>query len=200
MGHVSNDTHKTFAYYVRRLKDNYNPRQNQLVQPLHLPYSFGLLSEISKFLSNIINKYSVYVYMYVYVLQLHVRVRVRVHISTIMQYLCIVHVYMYTCTCTHVHVHTYMHTYALCGYTRHLRTCRYAAILINRPSGISQAAAIAANRTQAVKFSLELVMWIDVQDIAWQRFPGSGYSSWDGQVPLPSDLMPDQKCSALNFP
>ena len=49
-----------------------------------------------------------------------------------------------------VHVHMYMHTYALCGYTRHLRTCRYAAIHVNRPSGISQAAAIAANRTQGV--------------------------------------------------
>ena len=47
-----------------------------------------------------------------------------------------------------VHVHMYMHTYALCGYARHLRPCRYAAILVNRPSGISQAAAIAANRTQ----------------------------------------------------
>ena len=45
-----------------------------------------------------------------------------------MQYLWIVHVY--TCTCTQ------------CGYTRHLHTCRYAAILVNRPSGISQAAAI----------------------------------------------------------
>ena len=64
-----------------------------------------------------------------------------------------------TCTCKHaifmhracVHVHMYMHTYALCGYTRHLRTCRYVAILVNRPSGISQAAAIAANRTQGVK-------------------------------------------------
>ena len=61
-----------------------------------------------------------------------------------MQYLCIVHVYMY--------MYMYMHTYALCGYTctRHLRTCRYAAILANRPSGISQAAAVAANRTQGV--------------------------------------------------
>ena len=47
-------------------------------------------------------------------------------------------------------VHVYMDTYALCSYTRHLRTCRYAAILVNRPSGISQAAAIAANRTQGV--------------------------------------------------
>ena len=35
-----------------------------------------------------------------------------------MQYLCI------------VHVHMYMHTYALCGYTRHLRTCRNAAIQV----------------------------------------------------------------------
>ena len=33
---------------------------------------------------------------------------------------------------------------------RHLRTCRYTAELVNRPSGISQAAAIAANRTQGV--------------------------------------------------
>ena len=38
----------------------------------------------------------------------------------------------------------------LCGYTRHLRTCRYVAILVNRPSGISQAAAIAVNCTQGV--------------------------------------------------
>ena len=40
-----------------------------------------------------------------------------------------------TCTCQHyyaifmhsacVHVQLYMHTYALCGYTRQLRTCRY---------------------------------------------------------------------------
>ena len=57
-------------------------------------------------------------------------------------YAIFMHVYMYTC------MHTY--TYALCGYTRHLRTCRYAAIHVNRPSGISQAAAIAANRTQGV--------------------------------------------------
>ena len=50
-----------------------------------------------------------------------------------------------------VHVHMYMHTYELCVYTRHLRTCRYAAIHVNRPSGISQAAAIAVNRTKGVK-------------------------------------------------
>ena len=49
-----------------------------------------------------------------------------------MQYLCTVHVHMYTCTCTRAHVHVYMHTYALCGYTRHLRTCWYAAIHVNR--------------------------------------------------------------------
>ena len=49
-----------------------------------------------------------------------------------------------------VHVHMYMHTYAQCGYTRHLRTCRYAAIHVNRPSGISQAAAIAVNCTEGV--------------------------------------------------
>ena len=47
----------------------------------------------------------------------------------------------------------YMHTYALCGYTCHLRTCRHAAIHVNRPSGISQAVAIAVNRTQGVKGS-----------------------------------------------
>ena len=66
-----------------------------------------------------------------------------------------------TCTCQHyyaifmhsacVHVHMYMHTYALCGYTRHLHTCRYVVVLVIRPSGISQAAAIAANCTQRVK-------------------------------------------------
>ena len=54
--------------------------------------------------------------------------------------LCIVHVYG---TCAHY--------YALCGYTRHLRTCRYAAIHVNRPSGICQAAAIAVNRTKGIK-------------------------------------------------
>ena len=36
----------------------------------------------------------------------------------------------------------YMHTYARCGYTRH----------VNRPSGISQAAAVAVNRTQGVQY------------------------------------------------
>ena len=55
--------------------------------------------------------------------------------------------------CVHVHVYTYMymymHTYALCGCTRHVR--RYVAINVNRPSGISQAAAIAVNRTKGVK-------------------------------------------------
>ena len=56
-----------------------------------------------------------------------------------MQYLCIVHVYIY------------MHTYTLCGYTRHLRTCRYAATLVNQPSGISQVAAMAVNHTQGLK-------------------------------------------------
>ena len=50
-----------------------------------------------------------------------------------------------------IHIHMYMLTYALCGYTRHLRTSRYAAIHVNRPdSGISQAAAITVNRTQGV--------------------------------------------------
>ena len=56
-------------------------------------------------------------------------------------------------TCTRVHVHMYTHTYALCGYTRRLRTCRYVAIHVNRPSGISQAAAIAINRAKGVKHS-----------------------------------------------
>ena len=45
----------------------------------------------------------------------------------------------------------YMHTYALCGYTRLLCTCQYAAIHVNQPSGISQAAAIAVNHTKGVK-------------------------------------------------
>ena len=44
----------------------------------------------------------------------------------------------------------YMHMYALCSYTHHLRTCGYAAIHVNRPSGISQAAAIAVNRIKGV--------------------------------------------------
>ena len=70
-----------------------------------------------------------------------------------MQYLCIVHVYMYM----------HMHTYPLCGYTRHLRTCRYAAIRVNRPSGNSQAVAIAVNRTQGVKHPVKLScnVWSD---------------------------------------
>ena len=54
-----------------------------------------------------------------------------------------------------------MHTYALCGHARDLRTCRYAAIHVNRPSGISQATATAVNRTEGVKmynlFTLELI-------------------------------------------
>ena len=45
----------------------------------------------------------------------------------------------------------FLHTYALYGYTHHLCTCRYAAIRVNQPSGISQAAAIAVNRTEGVK-------------------------------------------------
>ena len=49
----------------------------------------------------------------------------------------------------------YTHTYALCGYTRHLRTCRYAATHANRPSGISQAAAIAVNRTQGIEIIID---------------------------------------------
>ena len=47
--------------------------------------------------------------------------------------------------CTHVHAHVC--TIRL----RHLCTCRYAAIQVNRPSGISQAAAIAVHRPQGVK-------------------------------------------------
>ena len=56
-------------------------------------------------------------------------------------------------------MYMYMHTYALRGYTRHLRTCRYAAIQVNRPSGISQAVAIAINRTKGVtkKISFSLL-------------------------------------------
>ena len=60
---------------------------------------------------------------------------VHVHVSTIMQYLCIVHVYV----CTR------MHDAAIRVY---LRTCRYAATHVNRPSGVSQAAAITVNLTQ----------------------------------------------------
>ena len=72
-----------------------------------------------------------------------------------------------TCTCQHYYaifmhsacadVHMYMHTYALCGYTRQLRTCRYVAIHVNRPSGISQAAATAVNRTQGVNKKLKKI-------------------------------------------
>ena len=55
----------------------------------------------------------------------------------------------YMCTCTRTRMH-YIRLYTslayllVCGYTRHLRTCWYAAIHVNRPSGISQAAAVAA--------------------------------------------------------
>ena len=66
--------------------------------------------------------------------------------------------------CTRVHAHMYMHTYALCGYTRHLRTCRYAAMQVNRPSGISQAAAIAVNR------KLELNMHNFTNDYRLMKF------------------------------
>ena len=54
-----------------------------------------------------------------------------------------------------------MHYYAIFMHSaRHLRTCtcRYAAIHLNRPSGISQAAAIAVNRTQGVKWILHHAM------------------------------------------
>ena len=52
--------------------------------------------------------------------------------------------------CVHVHMYT------LCGYTRQLRTCRNAAIQVNRSSGISQAAAIAIHRPQGVIVLLSL--------------------------------------------
>ena len=61
-----------------------------------------------------------------------------------------------------VHVHMYMHTYALCGYTHHLRTCRYAAIHINRPSGISQAAAIAINYSKVVNQKRLPASWVGI--------------------------------------
>ena len=65
-------------------------------------------------------------------------VHVHVHVSTIMQYLCIV----------------YMHMYVLCGYTRHLRTCRYVAIHVNSPvASLKLLLAIAVNRTLGVKKS-----------------------------------------------
>ena len=72
----------------------------------------------------------------------------------------------------------YMHTYALCGCTRHLRTCRYAAILVNRPSGISQAAAIAANRTQGVnkvKFCLTGI-WVQLHTLLCQPWNQSAFN------------------------
>ena len=49
--------------------------------------------------------------------------------------------------CMHMYMHMYMHVCALCGYTPYtsLRTCRYAATHV-----ISQAAAIAVNRTKGV--------------------------------------------------
>ena len=64
------------------------------------------------------------------------------------------YMYMYLPIAIFMHsacVHMYMHMYALCSYTRHLRTCLYAAMHVNRPSGISHAAAIAVNCTQGVK-------------------------------------------------
>ena len=88
-----------------------------------------------------------------------------------MHYLCIEHVYMYTYTCMHklpravqpsvaytisgqaVHMQLYNQFIAYlseCGYTRHLRTCQNAAIHVNQPSGISQAADIAVNHPQGV--------------------------------------------------
>ena len=61
-----------------------------------------------------------------------------------MQYLCTAHVYMYMCTHVHAHVCS-MRLYTSLLYLS------YAAILVNRPSGISQAAALAVNRTKGVK-------------------------------------------------
>ena len=49
----------------------------------------------------------------------------------------------------------YMHTYALCGYTHPLRTCRYVALQVNWPSGISQAAAVAVNHRQGVNLKAQ---------------------------------------------
>ena len=54
--------------------------------------------------------------------QRFLRLRVHVHVSTIMHYLCIVPVYMYT--------------WCKCAYTRHLRTCRYAATHVKRTKGV----------------------------------------------------------------
>ena len=67
-----------------------------------------------------------------------------------MQYLCIVH------------------TYVLCGYTRHLRTCRNVAIQVNRPSGISQAVAIAAHCPQGVNiyFVFSLVCGDQIETVS----------------------------------
>ena len=64
-----------------------------------------------------------------------------------------------------VPVHMYMYTYALCGYTRHLCTCQYAAIQVNRPSGISQAAAIAVNRTQGVKSISSFLIYLKFSSV-----------------------------------
>ena len=55
-----------------------------------------------------------------------------------------------------VHAHAHMH--ALRGYTRQLCTCWYAAIQVNQPSGISQAAAIAVHHPQGVKLSVKQLL------------------------------------------
>ena len=75
------------------------------------------------------------------------------------------------CACTHVHVHMYIHVYmhvhthtcALCGCTRHLRTCRYAAVDVNLPSRISQDAVAAVNnrgRVQSSDWPMQLLFRI----------------------------------------
>ena len=81
------------------------------------------------------------------------RLRVHVHYKHALLVQYIMHI-----AC--VHVHMYVHPYALCDYTRHLRTCRYAAIHVNRPSGISQAAC--CSRQPYTRAGVHYTRWLGI--------------------------------------
>ena len=61
---------------------------------------------------------------------------------------------MYLSVYAAIHVGMRLYT-SVCGYTR-----RYAAVHVNRPSGISQAAAITVNCAQGVKRFLDSALLI----------------------------------------
>ena len=56
-----------------------------------------------------------------------------------------------TCVLVRLWLYTSLAYLSDCGYTRHLRTCQIVAIQVNRPSGISQAAALAVSRPPSTR-------------------------------------------------